>query len=114
MCMDTSVELKKQPHGKRLDSAKRNVLIAKMVDKLSEGYMTTYALSKELKVNRSTIETYRPLVDELIGKQQINRNTIRNLQIKRAYKLIEMLMDDLKTCTTIKEKTLIYNQILKA
>jgi hypothetical protein len=111
--MDMSVDVTSKPNGGRLTNAKRTVLIAKMFDALSNGYMSTYALSKQLKVNRVTIDSYRPLVDELIGKQKIERNVIRNLQLKRTYNIIEMLMDDLKRSTDDKVRHGYYNQIAK-
>lgn len=111
--MKTTTELTKKSQGKRLVNAERNILISKMVDRLSEGYISTNALSKELHVSRDTIDTYRPLVDELIGKIKVDRNVILRLQIKRTYLLVEMLMDDLKACGDIKSRTLVYNQIYK-
>lgn len=110
---DTSPLGLKLKNGQRLDHAKRNVLIAKLYEALSDGYMTTYALSKMLQVSRPTIERFRPLVDEMIAKQRPDRNTIRNLEIQRAYKIVEMLMDDLKECKGIEEKVKVYNQIAK-
>ena len=103
----------KQKSGQQLDNAKRLIVISKLVDYLSQGYYTTNALSKKTGLTRKMIDTYRPLADELISKQVLNRNNIRNLQVQRTYALIEQLMQDLKTCTSIKEKTLIYNQIAK-
>lgn len=123
--METTLRLKA---GQRLTNAKRTVLIAKMFDALTQGYMSSYALSKQLKVSIPTIDSYRPLVDELIGKQKIERNVIRNLELQRAYKIIEMLMVDLQDIdntykeverttrsidSKIKTKTNIYNQIAK-
>ncbi len=111
--MNTTEELVKRPQGSRFDVATRNVLIAKMVDELSNGYMSTYALAKKLKVARQTIDTYKPLVDEIIGKFKFDRNVIRNLQLKRTYLIIEQLMDDLKKAKTIKDRTSIYGSIYK-
>lgn len=75
--------------------------------------MNTFALARECNVSRSTIERYRPLVDEIIAKTKIDRNVVRNLQIKRTYQLIEMLMDDLKGARDPKSRALYYNQIYK-
>jgi hypothetical protein len=107
------METVKRKRGNQLRNAERQVLIAKLVDELSNGYINSNALAKRLNVSRDTIENYRPLVDKLIADQHLDKNIIRNLQLKRTYNLIESLMDDLKECTTIKEKTLIYNQIYK-
>lgn len=126
--MDTSVTIEKQRPGQQFTQAKRTVLIAKMFDILSQGYVSTFALARDLKVNKKTIELYRPLVDELIGKKKLDRNVIRNLELQRAYRVIEMLMEDLKeinetykeleltpknTDSKIRAKTSIYNQIAK-
>lgn len=108
--MDT---LTRQPHGQRLSNAKRLVVIGKLIDHLSESYYSTSELSRMTGLTRKMIDTYRPLADEIIGKQKLDRNVIRNLQVKRTYRIIEMLMNDLKTCESIKDKTLIYNQIAK-
>lgn len=105
--------LEKQRNGVNLTNAKRMVVIGKLIDYLSESYYSTNELAKLTGLTRKMIDTYRPLADEVIGKQKLDRNVIRNLQVKRTYKLIEMLMIDLKACITIKEKTLIYNQIAK-
>lgn len=111
--MDTSDGLAKRKQGQRLQNAQRNVLIGKLVDYLCEGYTSTYSLANKLGVDRSTIEAYRPLADELIGKMKLDRNVIRNLQVRRTYKIIESLMNDLTECEDIKEKMLVYNQIAK-
>lgn len=99
--------------GEQLKVAERNVLISKLIDKLCEGYSTTAALSKELHVSRRTIDRYRPAADEIIGKFKLDRNVIRNLQIRRTYELIEMLMQDLKQSTEYKQRTAYYTQIFK-
>lgn len=111
--MNTQKEVRKRTQGQRLQNAERMVIISKLVDHLCEGYQSTNALAKLLEVDRSTIEAYRPLADELIGKMKLDRNVIRNLQVRRTYKIIEMLMADLIECDGIKEKTLVYNQIAK-
>lgn len=111
--MDIDVLKARKGSSKTLVNAERQVLIAKMLDKLSEGYMTSYALSKQLHVSIATIDSYRGLVDELIAKTKLDRNVIRNLQIRRTYKLIEMLMVDLGTCSSIKERSVIYGNIFK-
>lgn len=108
----TSLESRKGSY-KRLINAERNVLISKLIDKLCEGYTSTNSLSKELHVSRGTIENYRPLADEIISKTKLDRNVIRNLQVKRTYKIIEMLIDDLKKTVSVKERSLLYNQIYK-
>ena len=84
-----------------------------MLDLMAEGYYSTNALSKKLRVSRSTIDTYRPLVDQLIAKTKVDRNAIRALQIRRTYELIELMMEDLKQAETIKERSLIYGNIHK-
>lgn len=106
-------ELTKQKTGQRLTNAKRLVVIAKLADHLTQGYYSTNELAKMTGLTRKMIDTYRPMVDEVIGKQKLDRNIIRSLQLKRTYNIIEMLMNDLKRCETIKDKTLIYNQIAK-
>lgn len=112
--MDESLLIERKGSDKQLTVAARNVLIAKLVDLLSEGYMSTNALSKRLKVTRMTIDRYRPLADELIGKFKVDRNVIRNLQLKRTYELIERLMNDLNNKKlSVKEKSLIYGSIYK-
>lgn len=104
----------KHKRGQQLRNAERLVLIGKLVDLLSEGYMTTYALSKKLKIPKETIDTYRPLADKLIGEQAVDRNVIRNLQVKRTYLLIEKLMKDLENKKlNTKERSLIYGNIYK-
>lgn len=111
--MDTAQELVKKQQGSRLRLVERNILIAKMVDLLCEGYMSTYGLSKKLRVSRQTIESYRPLVDGIIAKTKLDRNVIRNLQLQRTYKLIEQLMEDLKGTKDAKERSMIYGNIYK-
>lgn len=111
--MDTSAAISKKTRGQQLVNAERIVLIGKLVDTLSEGYITTNALAKKLGVSRTTIDVYRPLADKLIAENKWDRNVIRNLQIKRTYKLIEALMEDLKTAVGAKDRSLYYNQIYK-
>lgn len=112
--MDESVLSARKGSDRQLTVVERNVLIAKLVDKLSEGYLSTHALSKQLKVTRATIDRYRPLADELIGKFKFDRNIIRNLQLKRTYLIIEQLMQDLSDKKlSVKEKSLIYGSIYK-
>ncbi len=107
------MEIAKRKPGQRLVNAERQVLIAKLVDELSNGYINSGKLAKRVGVTRDTVEAYRPLVDEIISKTRLDKNIIRNLQLKRTYNLIERLMEDLDKTNTIKEKTLIYNQIYK-
>lgn len=111
--MNGTNELTKQKSGQRLDNAKRMVVISKIMDHLSKGYYSTNELARMTGLTNKMINTYRPIVDDLIGKQALDRNVIRSLQLKRTYNIIEMLMNDLKTCESIKDKTLIYNQIAK-
>lgn len=111
--MDNTAQITTRKHGQQLKVVERNVLISKLIDKLCEGYTSTNALSKELKVSRATIERYRPAADEIIGKFKLDRNVIRNLQVKRTYELIEMLMDDLNKATGYKERSAYYSQIFK-
>lgn len=111
--MDMSALEARKGSKKPLQNVERNVLIAKMIDKLTKGYYSTYALAKELKVSRSTIDNYRPLVDDIIAKTKLDRNVIRNLQVQRTYELIEMLMNDLKSAHRVSERTQLYNQIYK-
>lgn len=111
--MDSTLLDKKRKRGNQLVNAERMVLISKLVEALCEGYQSTYTLSKKLNVDRQTIERYRPLADDVISKTKLDRNVIRNLQVKRTYRIIEMIMDDLKKCKTMKEKSLMYNQLAK-
>lgn len=111
--METDQQLPKLTRGKQLTNAQRIVLIAKLVDHLSAGYMSTYKLAKLMHVTQETIGTYRPLADKLINENKIDRNVIRNLQIKRTYLIIEQLMVDLKETKGVKERTLIYGSIYK-
>lgn len=111
--MKTEQGITPKKQGQRLQNAERLVLIAKLVEELSAGYMSTYALKKKLRVSHQTIETYRPLADKIIGEQNLNRNVIRNLQVKRTYVLIEQLMEDLKTSKSVKDRALIYGSIYK-
>lgn len=111
--MDTTQDLPKLNQGQRLENTQRLVLIGKLVDELSNGYMSTYALAKKLKISRPTIDAYRPLADKLIAENKIDRNVIRNLQIKRTYLLIERLMEDLNKTKDVKGRSLIYGSIYK-
>lgn len=111
--METAQEISKRTRGQQLQNAERLVVIGKLVDELSAGYMTTYALAKKLKLTRQMVDTYRPLADKLIAEHKIDRNIIRNLQVKRTYLLIETLMEDLKGAREVKERSLIYGSIYK-
>lgn len=111
--MDESLLIERKGSDKQLTVAARNVLIAKLVDKLSEGYLSTNQLAKQCNVTRATVDRYRPLADELIGKFKVDRNVIRNLQLKRTYLIIEQLMEDLKATKGVKERSLIYGSIYK-
>jgi hypothetical protein len=96
-----------------LSVARRVVLIGKLFDAMTEGYQSTNALSKRLGVSRPTIDRYRPVVDDLITKTKLDRTQIRNLELQRAYKIIEMLMDDLNKSVEHKDRIGYYNQIAK-
>lgn len=111
--MDMNQTIAKKTAGHQLTIAERNVQIAKMIDLLCEGYMSTYALSKALRLNRITVENYRPLADNIIAKMKLDRNVIRNLQVRRTYEIIEQLMVDLKSSQSPKDRALYYNQIYK-
>lgn len=111
--MNTTAVMPRKKAGEQMIQAERNVLISKMIDCLCEGYISTYALSKKLNVSRDAIERYRPLADDIIAKTKIDRNVIRNLQIRRTYQIVEQLMSDLKGATTVKERSMIYSSIYK-
>src|SRR5438270_11429052 len=111
--MDGSATLSKKSAGQQLTIAESNVLVAKMIDYLCEGFMSTNALSKKLRVSRGTVDRYRPLADDIIARQKIDRNVIRNLQVRRTYELIELLMQDLKQAKEAKDRALYFNQIYK-
>ena len=110
--MDSEV-IEKPKQGERLTNAQRSVITAKLVDYLSQGYYNTYQLSKMTHLSYKVVQTYRGLADKLITDRVLNRSNIRNLQITRTYNIIEKLMLDLKSCKSIKDKALIYNQIAK-
>lgn len=111
--MDETLLIERKGSDKQLSVAARNVLIAKLVDKLSEGYVSTNQLAKQCNVTRATVDRYRGLADELIGKFKFDRNIIRNLQLKRTYLIIEQLMKDLEGTKGVKERSLIYGSIYK-
>lgn len=131
--MNSTEEVTKQRPGQRLNNAKRLVVISKLADYLTQGYYTTNELATKTGLTRKMIDTYRPMVDEVIGKQKLDRNVIRALQLKRTYQIIEKLIKDLEEIdqaykpavggddlnaqshigSKIKAKTLIYNQIAK-
>lgn len=111
--MRTEIGVIGRKRGEQLRNAERTVLITKLVDALCDGYQSNNALSNLLKVDVSTIQTYRPLADELIGKMKLDRNVIRNLQVQRLFRLVEGLMDDLKTETDKKYKLIIHDKIAK-
>lgn len=128
---NTTVAKKKR--GDRLTQAERVVAIAKLAEALTESYYSTNELSKMTGLSRRTVDRYRPLVDREIAEKRIDRNVIRNLQVQRTYKMIEMLMKDLERIESLnytkdgvlnerfaadvhnitKSKVSIYNQIAK-
>ena len=111
--MENDQLITKKKRGQQLVNAERLIVIGKLVDKLGEGYMSTYALSKQLKISKDVVNTYRPLADKLIAENKIDRNVIRNLQIKRTYQIIEQLMVDLKATKDVKNRSMIYSSIYK-
>jgi hypothetical protein len=111
--MVMTADVAKKSRGQQLKVAERNVLISKLIDYLCEGYASTNSLAKKLRVSRATIEAYRPLADEIIAKTKLDRNVVRNLQVRRTYELIEMLMDDLRSSKSVKDRASIYGSIYK-
>lgn len=111
--MDLTQDIPKLKNGQRLINAQKLIIIGKLVEKLSEGYFSTYALSRQLKLSKDVINTYRPLADKLIADNTFDRNVIRNLQVKRTYQIIEQLMVDLKKTNKVGERALIYGSIYK-
>lgn len=111
--LDDTVELTKKPNGMRMVNAERMVLISKLIDLMTQGVYSTRELAKRTGMTRLTVDRYRPLADDVIGKEKIDRNVIRSLQIRRTYELIEQLMKDLKGTTDTKERSLLYGSIYK-
>ncbi len=107
------IEVTKQKPGQRLTNVKRMAVIAKLVDHLTKGYYSTYELAKMTGLTYKMVDTYRPLADELIGKNKLDRNVIRNLQLRRTYTVLEMLMKDLNKTEDDKLRQGYYNQIAK-
>lgn len=111
--MVTTETLPKLKRGEKMNTTQKLVTLGKLIDYLSQGYYSTNELAQLTGLSRRTIDKYREEADRIIGSQKLDRNVIRSLQLKRTYNIIEMLMQDLKRCETIKEKTLIYSQIAK-
>lgn len=111
--MDSTDVFDPKAQGKQLVAAERNVLISKMIDALCSGYSSTNSLSQKLKVSRMTVERYRPLADDVIGKFKLDRNVIRNLQVRRTYQIIEQLTQDLKSTKGAADRAKIYGSIYK-
>lgn len=111
--MDNSIQLTKRKRGKRLVNAERMVLISKLIDALCQGYRSTNSLAIMLKVDRQTIERYRPFADEVIGKQKLDRNVIRNLEVQKLYSLTDTLIKSLNTETDKKYIMLTHDKIAK-
>lgn len=107
------MEIAINKRGQALTNAQKATLIDKMLTKLESGYMSTNQLAKELQVSRRTIDRFRPMVDKRIADKQPDRSIIRNLQIQRTYKIIEMLMNDLNKTKDDKTRQGYYNQIAK-
>lgn len=111
--MNSTIGVTKRKQGHQLRNAERTVLISKLVDALCQGYQSTNSLAVLLKVDRSTIEAYRPLADELIGKMKLDRNVIRNLEVQKIYRLTEKLIKSLETETDKKYIMLTHDKIAK-
>lgn len=111
--MDVKIGITKRQRGHRLQNAERMVLISKLVDALCQGYRSTNSLAVLLKVDAATINTYRPLADEIIGKQKLDRNVIRNLEVQKLYTLTDKLIKSLDTETDKKYIMLTHDKIAK-
>lgn len=113
--------IEKGKRGQQMTNTKRFVVIHKLLEYLSESYYTTGKLAKLTGLSYKTVETYRPFVDRLLAERRVDRNTVRNLQVNRTYKMIERMVLDLDDIEAhikdvgrkIQLKATIYGQIVK-
>lgn len=111
--MSITTGIAKKKRGQQLVNAERIILISKLVDALCQGYRSTNALAKLLGVDNRTVDVYRPLADEIIGKQKLDRNVIRNLEVQKLYALTDTLIKSLEHETDKKYIMLTHDKIAK-
>ena len=111
--METTTETTKRKQGQQLLTAEKMSLTLKLVALLEQGFHSDNSLSKRLGVNTSTIRRYRPYADDIIRKTRLDRNVLRNLQVKRVYSLLDGLANDLERAESTREKHLIHSSIVK-
>ena len=103
----------KRKRGTHLLSDDKLRLTFSIVDLLEEGYTSENSIAKKLRVNTTTIRRYKPYALAVIGRAKLDRNTIRNKQIARTYRIIEQLTEDLQTAQSVKDRCLLYGTIVK-
>ena len=111
--METSVEQAKRKQGQQLLTTEKMALTMKLVELLEEGYFNDSSLAQRLGVNPTTVRRYRPHADRIIKSAILDRNVIRNLQIKRLFRLVDGLTNDLEKAETVHEKHKIHSSIIR-
>ncbi|HVC36515.1 MAG TPA: hypothetical protein VNE40_03705 [Candidatus Dormibacteraeota bacterium] len=111
--MQTSIQQVKRKQGQQLLTHEKMSLTERIVEAMEQGTLSIHGLAIKLGVNTTTIKRYKPYADRIYNNVKLDRAFIRNLQINRTMRLIERLTIELDSCKTIREKTLLYNQLSK-
>ena len=97
----------------RLNQTERVTLTDNIYEAMERGVHSVNGLSKELGVARTTIRRYKPYADKRYEAIKINKPGLRALELHRAMRHREWLIERLEACKTIKEQMAVSNQIAK-
>jgi hypothetical protein len=111
--MQTTEAIAKRKQGQQMLTDEKMALTDQIYEEMEQGYHSINALSERLRVNRTTIRRYKPFAQKRFEAVKVNRAAIRTLEISRANRHREWLMNELTGCTSIKEKMSVSNQITK-
>lgn len=111
--METTGTTSKRKQGQQMLTNEKMALTDKIYEEMEQGYHSINALSERLGVNRTTIRRYKPFAQKRFEAVKVNRAAIRTLEISRANRHREWLMNELAGCTSIKDKVAVSNQITK-
>lgn len=113
--MDTLTHTPNRKRGQRLTFDQKIDLIESIAEVMStEGIVSVHGLAKRLKVNTTTIIRYLPYATKVFNKTKVHDRTYhRNLLIQRTLHDIEQLSILRDKSTTLKEKLMVYSQLIK-
>lgn len=88
-------------------------VLAKVIDQLEQGYDTPGIIAKNLNIDHDAAKQYKKLAMEYFMGEGINRAAIRALQLSRANRYVQSLLNQITPDTTLTQRLQIHDRVIK-